>query len=81
MANVDLVLLDIMMPGMGGEEAFRGLRALNPDVPVLMTSIRAHEAVADRLIKQGARGVVYKPYKSNVLLTAVRSALRSPDEG
>ncbi len=76
--NVDLVLLDIIMPGMGGEEAFHALRAADPDARVLLTSISAQEALCERLIRQGACGMVFKPYKSNALLSAVRKALGPP---
>ena len=40
-----------------------------------MTTITAQEALGERLIAQGARGIVYKPYKSSALLKAVREAL------
>jgi CheY-like chemotaxis protein len=73
--KMDMVLLDLVMPGMGGEEVFHVMRKLDPKLPILLTSITAQEALGERLITQGAKGIVYKPYKSNVLLAAIRKAL------
>ena len=73
--KIDMVLLDLVMPGMGGEEVFHVMRKLDPKLPILLTSITAQEALGERLITQGAKGIVYKPYKSNVLLAAIRKVL------
>jgi two-component system, cell cycle sensor histidine kinase and response regulator CckA len=72
---VDLVLLDLVMPGMGGEEAFHALHEMDPAVRVLLTTVSSQEELGERLITQGALGAVYKPYKSDVLLSAIRKAL------
>ncbi len=42
---IDLILLDINMPVMGGKEAFDLLRALNPDVPIIIVTGYGREAV------------------------------------
>jgi DNA-binding NarL/FixJ family response regulator len=60
---------------MGGEEVFHLIRKLNPKLPILLTSITAQETLSERLIAQGAKGIVYKPYKSKVLLTMIRKVL------
>jgi two-component system, cell cycle sensor histidine kinase and response regulator CckA len=73
--KIDMILLDLVMPGMGGEEVFHAVHKLDPKLPVLLTSITAQEALGERLIAQGARGIVYKPYKSKSLLTAIRKVL------
>lgn len=73
--KVDMVLLDLVMPGMGGEEVFHAMQKFDPKLPVLLTSITAQEALGERLIAQGARGIIYKPYKSKVLLAAIRKVL------
>ena len=73
--KIDMVLLDLVMPGMGGEEVFHALQKLDPNLPVLLTSITAQEALGERLIRQGAKDIVYKPYKSKVLLAAIRQVL------
>ncbi len=73
--KIDMVLLDLVMPGMGGEEVFHSMQKLYPELPVLLTSITAQEALGERLITQGAKGIVYKPYKSKALLGAIRKVL------
>lgn len=73
--KADMVLLDLVMPGMGGEEVFHVLQKLDPKLPILLTSITAQESLGERLITQGAKGIVYKPYKSKVLLAAIRKVL------
>lgn len=74
-ARIDLIVLDLVMPGMSGEEVYFALRNINPKVPVLLSSVRTHEDLAESLVKQGVHGIVYKPYKSNTLLAAVRKTL------
>ncbi len=73
--RVDLVLLDMIMPEMDGEATFKALRRIDPDIPILLTSGYVQEDKGERLIKAGALGMVYKPYKSDVLLRRVRHAL------
>lgn len=73
--RVDLVFLDLVMPGLGGEETFQALRRENPAVKVLLTSGFVREDLSERLIAAGALGILYKPAKSDDLLGAVRDAL------
>lgn len=73
--RVDLVLLDMIMPEMDGEATFKALRRMDPDIPILLTSGFVQEAKSERLIQAGALGLVYKPYKSDVLLRRVRETL------
>lgn len=73
--HVDLVLLDMIMPGMDGEAAFKALRMIDPDLAVLLTSGFVQEDKCARLLEAGALGMLSKPYKSDVLLQHVRTAL------
>jgi len=73
--TIDLVLLDMVMPGMDGGETFTALRELNPDVRVLLTTGFAEGDRCAGLIKQGALGLVRKPYKSQDLLYHIRKVL------
>ncbi len=75
LGRIDLVLLDLVMPGMGGEATFEALRELDQKAKVLLTSGFVQENVGERLIKRGAKGMVYKPYKSEQLLGAIRDIL------
>ena len=58
-----LVLLDIDMPGMDGVEALRGVRAIDPKIPVIMVTGNANTRVAGEVIKDGAYSYLPKPVK------------------
>jgi PAS domain S-box-containing protein len=70
-----LVLLDLTMPGLGGEEALCALRRVRPDVRVILMSGYAEPEVATRFAGQGLAGFVQKPFQLPTLLAKVREAL------
>jgi CheY-like chemotaxis protein len=61
-AGLDGVILDLKMPKMSGPEAFERMRAIDPAVPVLICSGYGDNEEAQRLISQGARGLLSKPF-------------------
>jgi PAS domain S-box-containing protein len=61
------VLLDLTMPHMDGEQCFRELRALNPDVKVIISSGFSEHEVEQKFVGKGLAGFVQKPYKLSVL--------------
>jgi DNA-binding response OmpR family regulator len=72
----DLLLLDIMLPGMSGDAALRELRKMGVAVPVLMLTAR-HEADSKvAALDAGADDYVTKPFDMNELLARVRAAIR-----
>ncbi len=68
----DLVLMDINMPGMGGLEAARRLRAAHPKLRLLMLTISEQEDDLFRAVRAGARGYLLKNVSSRELLEAIR---------
>jgi DNA-binding response OmpR family regulator len=72
----DLVILDIMLPGMDGLEVLRRLRAVEPQLPVIL--LTARDAPADQVqgLETGADDYVLKPFTFEVLLARVRALLR-----
>jgi CheY-like chemotaxis protein len=69
------VLLDMTMPRMGGEEAFRRMHRIDPAVPViLMSGFDEQEAVA-RLESRGLAGFIRKPYRLQALVAKLREAI------
>ncbi len=70
-----LVVADMVMPGMSGEEFLRGLKAFAPDLPVIMATGYAGEGAGERVREAGAAGYLAKPYTLDQLREAVRQAL------
>ena len=71
----DLVLLDMNMPGMGGMEACRNIRA-GSDMPIIILSIRNAEKDKVEALDAGADDYVTKPFSTPELLARIRAALR-----
>jgi CheY-like chemotaxis protein len=71
----DLVLLDIAMPRLGGVEALTAIRAIAPDVKVVMVSGQADLEVARRALAYGAFDYVTKPIDLGYLSLSVEAAL------
>ncbi len=79
--GIDLVLLDMTMPRMSGEETFAVLRKIRPGVRVLLTSgYNEQEAVA-RFISEGLSGFVQKPFRVRELLEKVAQAINATAGG
>ncbi|HEX5311398.1 response regulator transcription factor [Aquabacterium sp.] len=70
--NVDVLLLDISLPGLGGLELLKVLHAEMPSLPVLILSMHNEGQIVQRALKAGAQGYVTKDSEPNVLLTGVR---------
>jgi CheY-like chemotaxis protein len=75
--SVRLVLLDFMMPVMGGEEALRQLRLVKPDIPVLLSSGYDQVDVTRRFADAGIAGFIQKPYRGTKLAQAIRQILKA----
>ena len=71
----DLVLLDMNMPGMGGFETCREIRAAS-DIAIIMLTVRDSEADKVQALDAGADDYVTKPYNAPELLARIRAALR-----
>ncbi len=73
---VDVVLLDINMPGIGGIETLRRIRALAPRLPVLMVTVRDGEEEKVEALELGADDYVTKPFSIRELVARIRTAHR-----
>ncbi|MEI6705413.1 MAG: response regulator, partial [Deltaproteobacteria bacterium] len=69
--DISLVILDVVMPKMGGKETLERLMANDPDVRVLITSGFHQDGTADTLMNLGAKGFIPKPYSQLGLCKAV----------
>jgi two-component system response regulator VicR len=76
--RVDLILLDVMLPGVGGMEVCRQVRARGPnrDVPILMLTARREETQKVEGLESGADDYLTKPFGMRELVARVRALLR-----
>ena len=75
--DIAFVILDLTMPGMDGEQCFRELQRIRPDLKVILSSGYTEQEVTPRFIGQGLAGFIHKPYK----LSALKEVLRTVLEG
>jgi two-component system KDP operon response regulator KdpE len=73
--TVDLILLDLNMPGMGGLETCRGIRS-GWDVPIIILSVREADTDKVEALDAGADDYVSKPFSFDELMARIRAALR-----
>ena len=73
--DLDLVIVDISLPGMSGLELIKHIQALQPDLKTLVVSRHVETLYAERAIRAGARGYVMKLEASNLIVKAVRRVL------
>jgi signal transduction histidine kinase/ActR/RegA family two-component response regulator len=72
---IRLVILDLIMPGMGGKRCLEELVKVNPEVRVVIASGFSADGDERRLVAAGAKGYVNKPYDVNRVLRVVRTVL------
>jgi signal transduction histidine kinase/CheY-like chemotaxis protein len=73
--EVALVLLDLTMPTLGGEEAFRAMRQIRPDVRVVLMSGYSSHELAARYGAEGLAGFIQKPFRVEELEACLTAAL------
>ena len=71
----DLVLLDLTMPLMDGEETFQRLRALRPNLPVMLCTGYVHQERLDHMLAEGLSGFMRKPLGAREYVANVRAML------
>jgi CheY-like chemotaxis protein len=70
--DISLVILDLTMPHMDGEQCFRELKLLKTDVKVIISSGYNEQEVTQKFVGKGLAGFIQKPYKLSVLKDAIR---------
>jgi len=73
--NIDLVVLDMVMPKLGGEEVLRAIKGIDPAAKVLISSGYSFGVRVDGLMAQGAAGFLQKPFTSAELSQHVAKAM------
>lgn len=74
-ADIDLVILDMIMPGISGSDTFDRLKAINPSVRAILSSGYSMSGKAQSIMDRGVRVFLQKPYRFNDLAQKIREAL------
>ena len=72
---ISLIILDMVMPEMGGREAFTALRAISPNIKVLLASGYSIDGEASEIMAQGCNGFIQKPFSMKKLSNKIREVL------
>ena len=73
--EISLVILDIIMPGMGGRKCLEELLKINPELRIIIASGYSMNGPSKEILKAGAKGFIGKPYNINQILKGVRETL------
>lgn len=77
---VDVVLLDVTMPGLSGAETLAAIREIAPSVPVVLTSGFTEQEAVSRLDVTAANGFIQKPFRPAALVQVMQAALGRAQE-
>ena len=77
--DIAMVILDMAMPGMGGEEAFLKMKKINPAIKTLLSTGYSQDGQASGIIGKGVKGFIQKPYEFNQLLAKLRQILETKE--
>jgi two-component system cell cycle sensor histidine kinase/response regulator CckA len=73
--SIDIVLLDMVMPNMGGGQAYDRMKEINPDVKVLLSSGYSIDGEAAEILERGCDGFIQKPFGMKQLSGRIREVL------
>jgi CheY-like chemotaxis protein len=73
--NIDLVLLDAIMPVMGGSAAIDRLKTMNPDIKIILASGYGLDDEIEAIMKKGCLAFISKPFRVKELSNKIREAL------
>jgi CheY-like chemotaxis protein len=74
--DVDLVLLDMIMPGMEAGDTYDRLKSINPAIKVLLSSGYALDQKAGAIIERGCNGFIQKPFNMKILEDKIGEILK-----
>jgi signal transduction histidine kinase/ActR/RegA family two-component response regulator len=75
--SIDLIILDMVMPGMGGRETYERLRVIRPDVKILLASGYSISGDTVRIMEEGCAGFIQKPFDITQISVKLREILDS----
>jgi CheY-like chemotaxis protein len=74
---IDIVVLDMIMPGLSGKDTYERLKQINPDVKVLLASGYTLEGQAKEILDSGCNAFIQKPFRIEQLSTMIRKVLEN----
>ena len=74
-AEIDMIIMDMIMPGMGGGEAFDRLKEMDPEIKVLLSSGYSINGQATKILQRGCDGFIQKPFNMNQLAEKIQGVL------
>lgn len=72
---IKMILMDFKMPGMGGYEATRQIRAMNPDIPIIAQTAYALSGDRQKALDAGCNAYISKPIRKEVLMRTIQQFL------
>ncbi len=75
MEDIDLIILDMVMPGMGGLAAYEHLKEINPDVKVILSSGYSLTGVVKEILDKGCDEYIQKPFSLSQISRTTRELL------
>ena len=76
-SGIDMVILDMILPDMGGGDTYDRLKEINPGIKVLLASGYDIDSQASDIMERGCDGFIQKPFNMNELLEKIREVLTS----
>ena len=73
--QIDMVILDMIMPGIGGNETYDRLKEINPDIKALLSSGYSINGLAKTILAKGCDGFIQKPFGLSDLSQKIREIL------
>ncbi|MDD5170159.1 MAG: PAS domain S-box protein, partial [Syntrophales bacterium] len=73
--EIDLVIMDMIMPGIGGGGAFDAIRAINPEAKVILSSGYSMNGMAKDILERGVRAFLQKPFRLDDISRKIREVL------
>ena len=74
--KIDIVVLDMIMPDMGGGETYNRLKEINPDIKVILSSGYSVEGEASEILKRGCNGFIQKPFRMKQLSKKITEVMQ-----
>ena len=77
---IDLIFLDLKMPGLSGIETFKEIQKISPNQLVIMMTGYSVDSLLKDAFEQGAYGVIYKPFDVEEILSIIQKVFQTPSD-